>query len=350
MKSKAVIHEKYNKPLFIDEIVIPDPKADEVLVKLFASGICGSQLINLKNPKTIVPELLGHEGTGIVMKKGKEVKHVEEGDHVLIGWVPYDANENTEYLKWNYVNWNGHSIKSILFTWAEHTLINGQFISKMDKGMEKYTTSILGCAGVAGYGTVLNLTDIRPDQSVAVFGVGGLGILALNAVKKLGAKPIIAVDIDDEKLEFSRNFGATHLLNSRKFDVVNEIKKITGRGADFVFDMVGSSDVIEKTILAAKEGVLGYSMGGTIVLTGFPKGPAEFNLRSILMGQRIYKGSRGGACIPKRDYPIFYEDYKKGILQLDKAITRRYQLNQINEAVEELAAGKILGRAIIEIS
>lgn len=350
MKTTAVIYAKRNEPLFLDEIEIPDPRVDQVVVKLFASGICGSQLYDLTHPSISLPRLLGHEATGIVIKKGKLIKHVEEGDHVLISWIPYEADVYTEYLKWSTATWRGQEIKSVFFTWAEHTLLDGQFITKMDKDFERYTTSILGCAGVAGYGTVRNIVKIKPGQSVVVFGVGGLGVLAINGAKNLGANPIIAVDVKEEKLEFSKLFGATHTVNSDKTDAVKAIKEITGTGADFVFDMVGIPKIVESTILAAREGVCGFSEGGTTVLVGFPKGAAEFNPRSILMGQRTYKGSRGGACIAKRDFPLFYEDYREGKLLLDKAVTNRYKLSQVNEAVKELAEGRILGRAIIEIS
>ncbi|MDD2680361.1 MAG: zinc-binding dehydrogenase, partial [Candidatus Omnitrophica bacterium] len=313
-------------------------------------GICGSQLYDLTNPRCSVPLLLGHEATGIVVKKGKEVTHVDEGDYVLISWIPYEAGPDTEYAKWSYVTWGQKRIKSLLFTWAEHSILNSQFVSRMDKGLDKYVTAILGCAGVAGYGTAMNIVEIKPNNSVAVFGVGGLGLLAINGAKNLGANPIIAIDVKDDKLEFSKLFGATHTINSNKTDPLEEIKKIAAKGADFVFDMVGIPQITEKTILATREGVCGYREGGTTVLVGFPKGPAEFNPRSILLGQRTYKGSRGGACIAKRDFPLFYEHYKKGILLLDKAVTNRYKLTQINEAVRDLAEGKILGRGIIEIS
>ncbi|MCK5013468.1 MAG: zinc-binding dehydrogenase [Candidatus Omnitrophica bacterium] len=349
-KTKAVIYAERNKPLFIDEISIPEPKPDQAIIKIIASGICGSQLYDLTHPKIELPRLLGHEATGIVVKKGKLVTHVEEGDHVLVSWIPYNADANTEYLKWNTVSWSGHEIKTVLFTWAEHTLLDGQFITKMDKGFEKYTTAVLGCAGVAGYGTVRNIVNIKPGQSVVVFGAGGLGVLAVNAAKNLGANPIIAVDIKDKKLEFSKLFGATHTINSDTTDVVEAIKEITNGGADFVFDMVGIPQIVESTILAAREGVCGFCEGGTTVLVGFPKGAAEFNSRSILLGQRTYKGSRGGACIAKRDFPIFYKDYKEGALLLDQAVTNRYKLDQINEAVQDLSEGRVLGRAIIEIS
>lgn len=350
MKTTAVIYAKRQEPLFLDEIDIPDPNPDQAIVQIFASGICGSQLYDLTHPNISLPRLLGHEATGVVVKKGKLIKHVEEGDHVLISWIPYEANANTEYLKWNTVSWLGQEIKSVLFTWTRHTLLDGQFITKMDKNFEKYTTCILGCAGVAGYGTPKNIVNIKPGQSVAVFGAGGLGVLAINGARNFGANPIIAVDIKDEKLEFAKLFGATHTINSATTDTVKAIHEITKGGADFVFDMVGIPKIIESTILAAREGVCGFCEGGTTVLLGFPKGVAEFNPRSILMGQRTYKGSRGGACIAKRDFPIFYKDYKEGILLLDQAVTKRYQLDQINEAVQDLSEGNVLGRAIIEIS
>jgi Zn-dependent alcohol dehydrogenase len=349
--SKAVIYEKYGTPLFVDEIKIGDPKPNDVVVKMYASGICGSQLLNLNNTRSANPEILGHEGTGVVVKAGKNVKHVKEGDQVLISWMPYGADENTEYLEWcESVEWNGKTLKTLIFTWAEHTIVHSQFVSKMDVDFEKYTTSIVGCAGIAGYGTVLNTVKIKPNNSVAVFGVGGLGLLAVNAAKKLKANPIIAIDLDDEKLEFSKKFGATHTVNSKKNDPIVTIKEISKAGVDYVFDMVGSAAIREQTIMASKEGIVGYNEGGTTVMVGFPHGASEFNPRSILMGQRTYKGSRGGACIPQRDFPDFYSDYKKGDLLLDEIVTRRIKMEEINDALQDLENGKVLGRMIIEIA
>ena len=350
IKTTAVIHEKYGIPLFLDEITINDPKPDEVVVKMFASGICSSQLINLNNERLQSPELLGHEGTGVVVEVGKSVEHVKEGDHVLISWMPYNADRNTEYLQWGNIQWKGQDVKTLIFTWAEHAVMHKQFVSKMDKDIDKYKTSIIGCAGIAGYGTVMNTVKVKKGNSVAVFGVGGLGVLALNASKNCGADPIIAIDIDDRKLEFAKSFGATHFINSNKVDPVQKIGEISAGGVDYVFDMVGTGKIRETTILASKEGVPGYCEGGTTVLVGFPDGSAEFNPRHILMGQRNYKGSRGGACVPSRDFPIFFQDYQEGKLLLDKAVSRHYKLDQINEAIEQMRNGNILGRVIIEIS
>ena len=143
-KSKAVILEEYGKPLFIDEIVLGDPKPDEVIVKLYASGICGSQLLDINNRQRSNPTLLGHEGTGRIVKAGNNVQHVKEGDDVLVSWMPFEADEKTEYLQWCNILWNNKKIKTLIFTWAEHTIIHSQFVSKMDSEIDKYTTSIIG--------------------------------------------------------------------------------------------------------------------------------------------------------------------------------------------------------------
>ena len=306
--------------------------------------------MDINNRQRSNPTLLGHEGTGRIVKAGNNVQHVKEGDDVLVSWMPFEADEKTEYLQWCNILWNNKKIKTLIFTWAEHTIIHSQFVSKMDSEIDKYTTSIIGCAGIAGYGTVMNTVKIQPGQSSVVWGVGGLGVLAVNATKNLGSNPIIAIDIDDNRLEFSKLFGATHCINSSNSDPVQKIHKITGGGADFVFDMVGKAEITEQTILASRPGIPGFKEGGTVVLTGFPESVSEFNLRSIIMGQRTYKGSRGGACIPSRDFPLYYTAVKSGKLQLEDAVTERFKLGEINKAVRRLQEKIILGRAVIEIS
>jgi len=351
LKSTAIIYEKYGKPLYLDEISIEDPEPDQVIVKMIASGVCGSQLINLNNKNSKNPEILGHEGTGVAVKIGKSVKHVKEGDNVLISWMPYNANEKTEYLEWtNKLSWKGNKIKTLLFTWSEYTIMHKQFVSKIDSNLNQYSCSIIGCAGIAGYGTVNNSVKIKKNDSVVIIGVGGLGCLAINAAKNLNANPLIAVDIRDEKLKFAKKFGATHTINANKNDFLVEIYNIEKEGVDFVFDMAGKAEIREKTILASKAGIPGFCEGGTVILTGFPEGVAEFNPRSILMGERTYKGSRGGGCVPKLHFPKFYQDIRDGILNLEQAVTNKIKMEDINEGIEKLRQGNILGRMIIEIS
>ena len=139
LKTRAVILEEYNKPLLIDEITMDDPDPDQVIVKLYASGICGSQLDDINNNERTHPTLLGHEGTGCIVQAGKNVKHVKEGDDVLISWMPYGANERTEYLQWCNISWNKENIQTLIFTWTEHAIMHFQFVSKMDSRINKYT-------------------------------------------------------------------------------------------------------------------------------------------------------------------------------------------------------------------
>ena len=350
MKSLAIIYLAKNKPLKLDEIEISDPGPEQVLVKLYASGICHSQLINL-NRDPLRPELLGHEGTGKVLKKGSNVNHLKEGDDILISWMPHKYDPNTKYLEWSSIRYKGKKITTLIFTWSKYSLMHHQFITKLPKKVDKYSCSILGCAGIAGYGTVYNTVKIKRSDSVAIFGSGGLGLLAVNAARNLGAKKIIVIDIKDKKLSFSKKFGATHLINSRNRNPVSEIKKITnGKGVDYAFDMVGKIETQNFSLLSTKEGIPGYEIGGSIILTGFPREKLELNTRDVLMGQKTIIGSRGGGVIPKIHFPKFYTDIIKGKLLLKQVVTNVFKLDQINLALKLLKTGKILGRAIIRIS
>ena len=350
IKTKAVIDIKLGQDVVIDEIIIDDPKPEEVVVKICSSGICGSQLLNLQHPQIYRPQLLGHEAIGTVLQIGKEIKHLQEGDKVIVSWLPFDPTEETEYIKWCEIKWNSKILKSIIFTWTEHTVVHNQFVSKIPEDLDKYSGSLIGCAVATGAGSVNNIGNVKSKHSVAVFGAGGLGMFAINAARIVNAHPIIAVDIDDRKLKLASEIGASHIINSKQFDPVEKIHEITNGGADYVYDMVGIPSVMVQTIESSKEGVLGYSQGGTIVLAGFPHSSRDFNPRSLINGQRTYIGSKGGFSNPKVDFPKYYQLNRDGYLPLEKVVTNRYQLDQINLAINDLANGKILGRGIIEIN
>ena len=351
MITEAVIYSKKGQKLKLEKIEIPKPKNDEVIIKIVSSGICHSQLINLsRDPRQ--PELLGHEATGIVQEKGRMVKHVNTGDRVLISWMPHFENKNLnkDYFKPVNIFYKKKPLQAFIFTWAKKTLINSQFVTKLPKDLDMYDTSIIGCAGIAGYGTVLNTVNIQKKQSVVVYGAGGLGLLAINAAKNLGAKPIIAIDINKKKLTFSKKFGADYAILSNK-NLKKTIMKITkNKGIDYIFDMVGSNETLENSIDILKTCIPGNSRGGSIVLVGFPNQKFELNTRNILMAEQKIIGSRGGSCVPKRDFKKFYKDYRSGKMMLKKIVTKKYSLHQINKAVNDLSKGKILGRAIIKIS
>jgi Zn-dependent alcohol dehydrogenase len=349
MKTEALIYIKKGQPLKIENIVLPKPKGDEVIVKIVATGICHSQLINLsRQPRS--PELLGHEATGILVDKGKSVRHVKIGDKVLISWMPDYSNKKIEknYFKPVEVIYKNSSLQAFIFTWAKDTLINSQFVTKLPNGIDMYNAAVLGCAGIAGYGTVYNTVNIKKNQSVIVVGAGGLGVLAINAAKNLGAKPIIAIDLEQKKLNFSKKFGADFAI---KYDIHldKKISKILKNGADYVFDMVGKNTTLEKSISLTKSCVPGSSSGGSTVIVGFPSEKMLLDTKSILMSEKKIIGSRGGSCIPQRDFKNFYRDCRSGKIKLNDAITKVYKLSEINKALKDLSEGKILGRSIIKI-
>ncbi len=350
MKSLAAVYLKKNKPIIIDEIKISDPNPDQVLIKMYASGICNSQLFNL-NRNPLKPELLGHEGTGVIIKKGKKVKNLKEGDDILISWMPNKFSKNTKYLEWSQFEYRKKKIFTVIYTWSQHVLIHSQFVTKLPKYIDKYKSSIIGCAGIAGYGNVLKNVK-KNTEAVAIIGAGGLGLLGVNAAKNLNVKKIIVIDISDNKLKFSKKFGATHVFNINKTKNLSDlIYKITSnKGVDYTFDMVGNEETQNLSIYITRAGVPGYNLGGKIFFTGFPKTISQIDTRNVLMGQKTIIGSRGGGVVPKIDFPKFYRDIQNKKFYLNKVITNVYKLSEVNKALSNLKNQKILGRSIIKIS
>jgi Zn-dependent alcohol dehydrogenase len=349
IKTFAAVYRNFGKKLDIEEILLPRPKKDEVIVDIVSSGICHSQLINLSRQPT-TPELLGHEATGIILEKGNKVKHVNVGDKVVISWMPNfrKKEKDKSYYKPVKIGLKDKVIDAFIFTWAKKTLINSQFVTKVNGNLNLDHLSILGCAGIAGYGTVYNCVKIKKNESVIVIGAGGLGNLAINAAKNLGAKPIISIDINKAKLKFSKKFGAhkTYELRSNTLSTIKKYLKDTG--ADYVFDMVGKKETFDLSFNLAKDCIPGYRNGGTIILVGFPRNKFDLDARNLLMSEKTIIGSRGGSCIPSVDFKKFYAHYKSGKLNLEKIVTKRYKLIEINKALDDLKSGKIKGRGIIK--
>jgi Zn-dependent alcohol dehydrogenase len=190
---------------------------------------------------------------------------------------------------------------------------------------------------------------VKAKQSVAIFGVGGVGLSAVAAAAVIGAEPIIAVDLADDKLEFARRFGATLGVNAAQGDPVARVRELTGGGVDFAFDCIGVKVTMEQILPAVRAGVFGGPSGGTAVLVGVPMTTAELNMSDMLLGEKTYKASIGGSCRPDRDFPMFLRWFKEGQLDLYALVTQRYTLDQINEATTALANGQIAGRSILEL-
>jgi Zn-dependent alcohol dehydrogenase len=358
--ARVVVLPKQTSVLRIEEVELPDPGPTQVVVKQFASGICHSQLHQMHRPRE-TPVILGHESTGVVLKSGRDVDHVREGDTVLVTWVPRNASAaSAPPVRATLKVSDGEAQSENVFTWADHTLADQQYVVKVDPSIPRDVTSIIGCAVMTGAGAVINTARVQPGQSVAIFGVGGVGLSAVVGARVAGANPIIAVDLDDEKLEFARRFGATHGINAGREDPVEAIHALTAcdgaytifqtpvSGVDFAFDCIGIRTTMEQIVPACRTGHFGARDGGTAVLVGVPGTPVELNAIDVLLHEKHFIGSIGGSCAPDRDFPRFLEWLDNGELDLAAMVSRRYRLEQINEATDALERGAIAGRAILE--
>lgn len=358
-RARIVVVPEEKGPLSIIEMDLPDPGPYDVVIKQSASGICHSQLHQIHN-RGLTPIILGHESTGVVISKGNEVTHVKEGDQVLVTWVPRDQASTTRLPEAKSLTLpDGRVAKSEnVFTWADHTIADEQYVVQIPKDSPKDITSIVGCAVMTGAGAILYTAGVKKGESVAIFGAGGVGLSAVAAAKVVGANPIIVVDLDEKKLEFARQFGATHTINASTEEPVKAIRKLTQRdegfdflhrpvrGVDYAFDCIGLKVTMEQILPSVRTATFGVSSGGTAVLVGVPQTNVEISAIDLLLNEKKYIGSFGGSCIPDRDFPLFLEWFNNGQLDLNQLVTQRFEIDQVNEAVAALEQGLITGRAI----
>lgn len=354
----VVVPQQMGEKLRVDQVRIPDPGPYQVVVKQYASGVCHSQLHQIHRERTS-PVILGHESTGVVVAKGNEVRHVKEGDDVMVTWVPRDGENLRRRPEGVDLALEGGEVAKTggSFTWADVTIADEQYVVRTPGNHRKDVTAIIGCAVMTGAGAVYYTAGVKKGESVAVFGVGGVGLSAITAAKVVEADPIIAVDLDDAKLEFAKQFGATHGVNAGSVDAVEAVRELTRKtdpsgaavfGADFAIDCIGVRKTMEQILPAARNGVLGARTGGTAVLVGVPTTDVTLDPRDLLINEKKYIGSIGGSCRPDRDFPMFLRWYAEGDLDLDALVTKRFKIEEINEACHALESGQIAGRAILE--
>ena len=363
--ARVVVLPRNDAILRVEEVLLPDPGPREVVVKQIASGICHSQLHSIHNARESAL-LLGHESTGVVFAKGSEVTHVDEGDHVLVTWAPRNPEEAMRRPDpiGIQISDGSTAVNPIfaeqVFTWGDHTIVDQRHVITMPSSSKTDVTAIVGCAVMTGAGAVYNTAGVKAGESVAIFGVGGVGLSAVTAAKIVGADPIIAIDISDDKLAFAKQFGATITVNAAMVDPVERIRELTERsgefdvhgnavaGVDYAFDCIGLRTTMEQVVPAVHGKVLGATAGGTAVLVGVPQTSVELDPGDMLFNEKKLVTSHGGSCRPERDFPMFLDWYKDRELDLDALVTERFEIDQINEAIAALGAGKIAGRAIIE--
>jgi Zn-dependent alcohol dehydrogenase len=344
--------------LAIKEFTFDPPGAHQVVIRQYASGVCHSQLHEIHDPRP-ADRLLGHESTGVVEAVGSAVDHVQAGDTVIVTWVPRSPRPVFRAPQGPCLTFaDGTSAISYnVFTWASHTVADERYVVKAPVGTPLDTGAIIGCAVMTGAGAVLRSAQVERGQSVAVWGVGGVGLSAIVAARNRGADPVIAVDLDDEKLEMARRFGATATVNAKDADPVEEVRRLTPGprhgdlgGVDFAFDCIGRVIATQQAIAATRRGHWGETRGGSAFLVGVPTEPLTLDSTDLFLGEKRFAGSLGGSCTPDTDFPVFVGWYTAGKLELDRLVTARYRLDDINQACADLEAGRIQGRAILDFS
>ncbi len=340
--------------MVVDDLDLPDPGPTHVMVRQYATGVCHSQLHELANPEPTVPLVLGHESTGVVTAAGRDVSHVKEGDHVMVTWVQRNAGPGTPLPSPAKITYKGQPAFPGrptfvgTFTWSRDTIADQQLVVPLPKDVATDVTSIVGCAVMTGAGAALNAAQVRPGHSVAIIGAGGVGLSIVQASANVSAYPIVVVDLTDEKLEFSKQFGATHFVNAANEDAVTRVRELTGGGVDVAFDAIGVAITTEQILLMARDRRAGEREGGVAVVVGVPHGkPAQPDVSMIFRG-KVLRGAPGGCSTPDRDFPLLIRWFNEGKMPLDKLVTRRYKLEQINDACDALKKGEIAGRAIVE--
>ena len=334
---KAAVLFELNKPLRVVDLQVPEPAEGQVLVKMAYSGLCHTQLLEIAGKNAagpMNPNLLGHEGSGIVEKVGKGVKKVKKGDHVVLSWI---KGKGSNVLPKPYI-YNGQKIKvGYVTTFNEYSLASENRVTPITKKIPLKEAALIGCAVATGVGAVINNAKVKKNKSVMVIGVGGVGINMVHAAALSKANPIIAVDINDEKLNFSKKFGATHTINSKKTDIETELKKIAGiNGLDFAFDTVGKKETMELVYKSVNK----YS--GKAVLCGVPDPfglKIEIDPFPLYFGRQL-SGTGGGESKPDVDFEKYCNMFLNGKLKLSEMITHVFGINEINKGVELLREGK----------
>ena len=368
----AVLHEMhlqrpYNKsnPLKIEEVELDSPGFNEVVVKVKAAGICHSDLsvINGNRPRPL-PMVLGHEAAGIVIELGKGVKELKVGDHVVFAFLPScgdcdycqtgraalckpgaEANRKGTLLGgYQRISKDAKPYYHHLGVsgFAEHSVASVDSLVKIENDIPFEIAALFGCAVMTGVGAVVNTGQLKFGDSILVVGLGGVGLSAIIGAKAAGATKIIGADLNPEKRKAAKLLGAHHVIDSSKKGSYEELMNITKGGVDVSVEFAGAISALDFAFKATKR-------GGTTVTAALPSPDARMLLSPVeLVGQeKSLKGSYLGSCVPSRDIPAYIELYKSGRLPVEKLITHRLSLNEINQGFERLASGDAIRQVIL---
>jgi len=345
MKTKAAVLIETGKPLELMELETPPLAEGQVLVEVAASGLCHTQLSEVRGRRGVdrfLPHVLGHEGAGTVLETGPGVSKVKPGDRVVLTWL---KGSGIRVPGTKYQGPSGPVNSGAISTFMSHTVTSESCLVPIPEDIPFAQAALLGCAVPTGAGMVVNTAGLREGQSVAVFGSGGVGLSAVAAAASRKAALIAAVDIVPAKLVKARELGATHVLDANKEDPVAALRELTGgRGVDLSIETAGRQESMEAAFSAVRPG------GGLCVLAGnLPFGEKiSIDPFELIKGKRI-TGSWGGETDPDRDIPEYAKLYLSGALDLDALLTHRFRLDQVNDALDALERGEV-GRAVLMMS
>lgn len=355
-----------SKPLAIETLELDPPGPGELLVRVLAAGLCHSDLsvIDGSRPR-VMPMVLGHEAAGEVVETGPGVADFAPGERVVFSFVPVcghcapcaggrpalcepgaAANIAGTLLsgarRWRRAGERIHHHLGVS-GFAEHTVVAAQSAVKVDADLPPEIAALFGCAVMTGVGAVVNTARVAPGQSVAVFGLGGVGLAALLGARVAGAYPLIAVDVVESKLALARELGATHTVKAEPgADVAADVRAATGGGVDFAIESVGHEQVLAQAYAATRR-------GGTTVTVGLPHPARHFSVPavSLVAEERTVKGSYLGSCVPSRDLPRFVALYRAGLLPVDRLLSHTLALDDINAGFDELASGAAVRQVVL---
>lgn len=355
---RAVVARGKGAPVSLETINVPDPGPGEALVKVEACGVCHTDLHYREGGiNDDFPFLLGHEAAGVVEAVGEGVTDVAPGDFVILNWRAvcgqcracrrgrpwYCFNTHNAKQKMTLADGTELSPALGIGAFAEKTLVAAGQCTKVDRAASAAAAGLLGCGVMAGIGAAINTGSVGRGDSVAVIGCGGVGAAAVVGSELAGAAKIIAVDIDDHKLDTARKLGATHTINSRDADPVEAIRDLTGGfGADVVIEAVGRPETYQQAFYAR-------DLAGTVVLVGVPTPEMKLELPLLDVFGRggALKSSWYGDCLPSRDFPMLIDLYLQGRLNLDAFVTETIALDDVEKAFERMHHGDVLRSVVV---
>jgi len=368
MKIRAAVSWEPKKPLEIEEIDLDGPKSGEVLVRLAATGVCHTDAYTIsgKDPEGLFPAVMGHEGAGVVEAVGAGVTSLSPGDHVIPLYIPecreckYCLSDKTHLCVkiratqgrgvmpdgTSRLSYRGKMLHHFMgtSTFAEAAVVPEIALAKIRKDAPLDVVCLLGCAVTTGIGAVLHTAKVEPGSSVAVFGLGGVGLSVVQGAAMAGAERIIGIDLNPKKFELARRFGATEFIDPKETsDLVAAIVDATDGGVDYSFECIGNVDVMGAALACTQRG------WGQAIIIGVAGAGEEIHARPfLLVTGRSWRGSAFGGTRGRTQIPNFVDRYMSGRIRIDEMIDERLPLEGINTAFEKMHAGDVI-RSVIDL-